>query len=111
MSFQQGLSGLNATAKSLEVIGNNIANASTYGAKAARAVADAMPLLGQASQVRILVITEEKPTTQPGAALDLVRHLEAHGVSSVVDEVRQFAKRDRSTMTFVWSARGYRPMK
>jgi flagellar hook protein FlgE len=37
MSFQQGLSGLNATAKSLEVIGNNIANASTFGAKAARA--------------------------------------------------------------------------
>ena len=37
MSFQQGLSGLNATAKSLEVIGNNIANANTYGAKASRA--------------------------------------------------------------------------
>ena len=37
MSFQQGLSGLNATAKSLEVIGNNIANAATPGAKAARA--------------------------------------------------------------------------
>ena len=37
MSFQQGLSGLNATSKSLEVIGNNIANASTYGAKSARA--------------------------------------------------------------------------
>jgi len=37
MSFQQGLSGLNATAKSLEVIGNNIANASTFGAKSARA--------------------------------------------------------------------------
>lgn len=37
MSFQQGLSGLNATSKSLEVIGNNIANAGTYGAKAARA--------------------------------------------------------------------------
>jgi flagellar hook protein FlgE len=37
MSFQQGLSGLNATSKSLEVIGNNIANASTYGAKASRA--------------------------------------------------------------------------
>ena len=29
MSFQQGLSGLNATSKSLEVIGNNIANANT----------------------------------------------------------------------------------
>jgi len=37
MSFQQGLSGLNATAKSLEVIGNNIANASTYGFKSSRA--------------------------------------------------------------------------
>ena len=37
MGFQQGLSGLNATAKSLEVIGNNIANSATYGAKAARA--------------------------------------------------------------------------
>jgi flagellar hook protein FlgE len=37
MGFQQGLSGLNATAKSLEVIGNNIANSATYGAKSARA--------------------------------------------------------------------------
>jgi flagellar hook protein FlgE len=37
MSFQQGLSGLNATSKNLEIIGNNIANAGTYGAKAARA--------------------------------------------------------------------------
>ncbi|EGJ09579.1 MULTISPECIES: flagellar hook protein FlgE [Rubrivivax] len=37
MSFQQGLSGLNATSKSLDVIGNNIANANTYGAKVSRA--------------------------------------------------------------------------
>ena len=37
MSFQQGLSGLNSTSKSLEVIGNNIANASTIGSKASRA--------------------------------------------------------------------------
>jgi flagellar hook protein FlgE len=37
MSFQQGLSGLNASSKNLEVIGNNIANASTYGAKSSRA--------------------------------------------------------------------------
>ncbi|MGZ5241422.1 MAG: flagellar hook protein FlgE [Caldimonas sp.] len=36
MSFQQGLSGLNASSKSLEVIGNNIANANTYGAKGSR---------------------------------------------------------------------------
>ena len=37
MGFQQGLSGLNAASKNLEVIGNNIANANTFGAKVARA--------------------------------------------------------------------------
>jgi flagellar hook protein FlgE len=37
MSFQQGLSGLNATSKNLEVIGNNIANSNTFGSKASRA--------------------------------------------------------------------------
>ncbi len=37
MSFQQGLSGLNASSKNLEVIGNNIANANTFGAKVSRA--------------------------------------------------------------------------
>ena len=33
MSFQQGLSGLNGAAKSLDVIGNNIANSATVGFK------------------------------------------------------------------------------
>lgn len=37
MSFQTGLSGLNASSKSLDVIGNNIANANTVGMKASRA--------------------------------------------------------------------------
>ena len=37
MSFQQGLSGLNGAAKSLDVIGNNIANASTVGFKSGQA--------------------------------------------------------------------------
>lgn len=37
MSFQTGLSGLNASAKNLDVIGNNIANSNTVGAKASRA--------------------------------------------------------------------------
>ena len=37
MTFQQGLSGLNASSKNLEVISNNIANANTFGSKAARA--------------------------------------------------------------------------
>jgi flagellar hook protein FlgE len=37
MSFQQGLSGLNGAAKSLDVIGNNIANANTVGFKGSAA--------------------------------------------------------------------------
>lgn len=37
MGFQQGLSGLNAAAKSLDVIGNNVANASTVGFKQSQA--------------------------------------------------------------------------
>jgi flagellar hook protein FlgE len=36
MSFQQGLSGLNAAARNLDVIGNNVANSNTVGAKASR---------------------------------------------------------------------------
>ncbi|MFJ9452897.1 MULTISPECIES: flagellar hook protein FlgE [unclassified Herbaspirillum] len=37
MSFQQGLSGLAGASKSLDVIGNNVANASTVGFKSAQA--------------------------------------------------------------------------
>ena len=37
MGFQQGLSGLNASSKNLDVIGHNIANANTTGFKASRA--------------------------------------------------------------------------
>ena len=37
MGFQQGLSGLNASAKNLDVIGNNVANANTVGFKLSQA--------------------------------------------------------------------------
>ncbi|MDA8455941.1 flagellar hook protein FlgE [Acidovorax sp. GBBC 3334] len=37
MSFQQGLSGLNAASKNLDVIGHNVANSGTTGFKASRA--------------------------------------------------------------------------
>ena len=38
MSFQAGLSGLNAAAKNIDTIGNNVANANTVGFKSSRAV-------------------------------------------------------------------------
>lgn len=37
MSFQSGLSGLNAAARNLDVIGHNVANSNTVGAKSSRA--------------------------------------------------------------------------
>jgi len=37
MAFQQGLSGINAASRNLDVIGHNVANASTVGMKASRA--------------------------------------------------------------------------
>ena len=42
MAFQQALAGLNSSSKSLDVIGNNIANANTVGNKVARAEFGAM---------------------------------------------------------------------
>jgi len=49
-------------------------------------VADALPLLKRAAIVRVLVVTDEKPTTSAGAARDLIRHLERHGVTAILDE-------------------------
>jgi len=42
MSFQQGLSGLNAAARNLDVIGNNVANANTAGFKESQALFSAV---------------------------------------------------------------------
>jgi nucleotide-binding universal stress UspA family protein len=54
---------------------------------AARAVAEALPILGRAGEVRILTVLGDKPTAGPGLASDLVRHLAAHDVVATVDEV------------------------
>src|SRR5690606_10698032 len=55
-------------------------------ARAARAVADAMPLIVRAAQVRVFVAVGEKPQAKAGVARDLLRHLAAHGVAAVLDE-------------------------
>lgn len=54
---------------------------------AARAMADALPILSLAKQVRVLTILNEKPSASAGLAAEAVRHLEAHGVAAVADEV------------------------
>jgi nucleotide-binding universal stress UspA family protein len=57
------------------------------GRHAARAVADSISLLRQATDVRVLTVVGEKATTHSGMSLDLVRHLRSHGVEPTVDEV------------------------
>ena len=54
---------------------------------AARVMADALPLLPKAHEVRVLTVLNEKPGTHSGLGDDVVRHLQAHGVNAVADEV------------------------
>ena len=56
-------------------------------ATAARAMADALPLLQRAREVRVLTIINEKPTAITGSGAEAVRHLRVHGVAAEVEEV------------------------
>src|SRR5690606_8090479 len=54
---------------------------------AARAMGDALPLLKKANEVRVLTIVNEKPDAVTGEGADAVRHLKAHGVNAVAEEI------------------------
>lgn len=56
------------------------------GATAARAVADALPLVRRAEDVRIFTALGDKPQAVQGAGDALARHLRLHGVLARVDE-------------------------
>ena len=55
---------------------------------AARALADALPLLKAAKEVRIVTVLGEKPSATAGLGKDVVRHLARHGVKAAVDELK-----------------------
>ncbi|UAL08691.1 universal stress protein [Caulobacter segnis] len=54
---------------------------------AARALAEALPILAHAERVRVLTVVNEKPAAVAGLAAEAVRHLRAHGIEAVIDEV------------------------
>lgn len=54
---------------------------------AARALADSLALLPRAGEVRVLTVLNEKPEARTGAGADVVRHLRAHDVNALADEV------------------------
>jgi nucleotide-binding universal stress UspA family protein len=54
---------------------------------AARAVADAMPILTLAKRVHVLTILHEKESAVVGLGANLAHHLKLHGIPATVDEV------------------------
>ncbi|MCR5881292.1 universal stress protein [Phenylobacterium sp. J367] len=54
---------------------------------AARAMADALPLLPKARVVRLVTILNDKPDARVGMNEDALRHLKAHGVEALADEI------------------------
>ncbi len=64
MGFQSGLSGLNASAKNIDTIGNNVANANTVGYKTSHAVfadvfASSLVTAGVGTGVRVAAVQQE----------------------------------------------------
>ncbi len=74
MSFSQAVSGLNAAATNLDVIGNNIANSATYGFKSGTAsFADMFAGSKVGLGVKVAGITDftDGTTTNTGRGLDV----------------------------------------
>lgn len=66
---------------------------------AARAMADALPLLLKARQVRLVTVLNEKPDTRVGLSKDALRHLEAHGVQAVAEEIASEGRKAGEAIT------------
>ncbi len=55
--------------------------------RAARALADALPILTAAKAVRVFTAVSEKPSAVKGMGADVVRHLQTHGIAATADDV------------------------
>lgn len=55
---------------------------------AARAMGDALPILQAASEVRIVTVLNDKLPVRAGATQEAVRHLRAHGIAPIADEIQ-----------------------
>lgn len=56
-----------------------------FSRAAARAIADALPILRQSRTVRIVTITQEKTLRTSRSGAELVRHLGCHGVEAILE--------------------------
>jgi nucleotide-binding universal stress UspA family protein len=66
---------------------DRVALAWDFSRPAARALADAMPLLEKTKQLRVVTITNEKKIESPHSHAELARHLQKHGIAAEMDMV------------------------
>jgi nucleotide-binding universal stress UspA family protein len=66
---------------------NTVVVAWDFGRAAARAVADALPLLEKAKRVFVLTVTNEKVIDTKRSGAELAKHLARHGVNVTLDVV------------------------
>ena len=64
-----------------------IAVAWDFGRAAARAIADAIPILEKAREVRIVTVTSEKVLDSKHSSEELAKNLSRHGIDVVLDKV------------------------
>lgn len=57
-----------------------------FSRPAARAVADALPILTRARSVRVVTVTREKPIETGRSGAELARYLSRHGIEAVIEE-------------------------
>lgn len=72
---------------------DNVVVAWDHSRAAARALADAMPILQQAKQVRVVTFADEKDIAEAPSNAGLVRHLKLHGVMAAFETVDAGRKR------------------
>jgi nucleotide-binding universal stress UspA family protein len=75
-------------ASELPVAFDDVVIAWDHTAPAARAVADALPILQSAANVRIITATDDKTTAELGSGAALVSHLAEHGIKATFETVK-----------------------
>jgi nucleotide-binding universal stress UspA family protein len=72
----------------LSVVFDRVMVAWDHTAPAARAVADALPLLEDAADVRVVTATDDRTRAQSESGNALVRHLAEHGINATIETVK-----------------------
>jgi nucleotide-binding universal stress UspA family protein len=76
------------SAGELPVVFDRVMIAWDHTAPAARAIADALPLLEDAADVRVVTATDDKTQAEKESGAALVRHLAEHGINATFETIK-----------------------